>query len=432
MSGILDFIVQFFSTPAIVLGVVALLGLLVQRKTWQETISGTTKTIIGYLIMTIGIGGLIGTLSPLTSMFGEAFQVEAIFRWDEPLVVQTSPILGSATAYILMFGFLFSVFLARITPFKYIYLTGHHLWVHAGEVAILMWSLGLTGVPLIIGGTILVGFYYVISPWAIHPLMRKLIGSDEYTLGHGNNFKYIVSAYLARLFGKSDKSSEEVAAPKGLEFMRDMAISMSLIMLIIAIPSALFVGPEWVEENLSSGQHYLIYSFLIALKFTAGVLVLLQGVRMLIAELIPAFRGISEKIVPGATPALDVPVVIPFGTNALMLGTVIGTITQFLTIGAMALVGWPVPLPSMIGAFFGAGHVAVIGNALGGRRTAYLAAGIEGIFNVLLGSWAFKVGLFGNLALLDAPNMYPSSSDAHVLALIVRAIGAIFGLDVGG
>jgi PTS system ascorbate-specific IIC component len=430
MSGFLDFFVQFFSTPAIVLGLVALLGLLVQRKTWQETMTGTLKTVTGYLIMTIGIGGLIATLSPLTTMFGQAFKVEAIFRWDEPLVTQVAPMLGSQTALILMFGFLFSLLLARVTPFKYIYLTGHHLWVHAGEVAILMWSLGLSGAALIVSGTILVGFYYVISPWAIHPFMKRLIGSDEYSLGHGNVFKYIVSISIARLFGKSTVSTEEMPAPKGLEFMRDMAISMSLIMLLIAIPSALLVGPEWVEENLSAGQHYLIYSFLIAVKFTAGVLVLLQGVRMLIAELIPAFRGISQRVVPGAVPALDVPVVIPFGPTALMLGTIIGTVTQFLTLAGLALIGWPVPLPSMIGAFFGAGHVAVLGNAIGGRRTAFIAAAVEGIFNPLLGSWAYKVALFGDLTPLNAINMYPSSSDAHVLALIVRAIGAIFGLEV--
>ncbi len=329
-----------------------------------------------------------------------------------------------------MFGFFFSVLLARITPFKYIYLTGHHLWVHAGEIAILMWSLGLSGAGLIIGGTILAGFYFVISPWAIHPLMRRLIGSDEYTLGHGNNFKYIVSAYLARLFGRSDVSTEEYPTPEGLEFLRDMAISMSLIMLIIAVPSGLLVGPGWVEENLSDGQNYLIYSFLIALEFTAGVLVLLQGVRMLIGELIPAFKGISERVIPGATPALDVPVVIPFGPTALMIGTVIGTITQFLAIAGYAAIGMPVPLPSMIGSFFGAGHVAVIGNAIGGRRTAFLAAAFEGVVNITLATFAYQYRIFGDVALLNAAGMYPSSSDSHVLALIVRAIGAIFGLGV--
>ena len=44
------------------------------------------------------------------------------------------------------------------------------------------------------------------------------------------------------------------------------------------------------------------------MTFVAGVLVLLQGVRMFLGEIIPAFKGISEKLIPGARPALDVPI----------------------------------------------------------------------------------------------------------------------------
>ncbi len=34
------------------------------------------------------------------------------------------------------------------------------------------------------------------------------------------------------------------------------------------------------------------------MTFVAGVLVLLQGVRMFLGEIIPAFKGISEKLIP--------------------------------------------------------------------------------------------------------------------------------------
>lgn len=44
------------------------------------------------------------------------------------------------------------------------------------------------------------------------------------------------------------------------------------------------------------------------MTFVAGVFVLLQGVRMFLGEIIPAFKGISEKLIPGARPALDVPI----------------------------------------------------------------------------------------------------------------------------
>jgi len=46
-----------------------------------------------------------------------------------------------------------------------------------------------------------------------------------------------------------------------------------------------------------------------------GITVLLVGVRMLIAEIVPAFRGIALKVVPDAVPALDCPVVFDFAPD---------------------------------------------------------------------------------------------------------------------
>ena len=47
-----------------------------------------------------------------------------------------------------------------------------------------------------------------------------------------------------------------------------------------------------------------MFGILKALGFTSGILILLQGVRMFLGELVPAFKGISDKLVPGAIPAL--------------------------------------------------------------------------------------------------------------------------------
>ncbi len=51
----------------------------------------------------------------------------------------------------------------------------------------------------------------------------------------------------------------------------------------------------------------------------------------MIAEIVPAFKGISDKLVPNARPALDCPVVFPYAPNAVLVG--------FLSSFAAGLIG---------------------------------------------------------------------------------------------
>ena len=137
------------------------------------------------------------------------------------------------------------------------------------------------------------------------------------------------------------------------------------------------VGVAGFESDISGGQNWLVFTFLQASGFTAGVLVLLQGVRMLIGEIVPTFKGIAERAIPGSIPALDCPVIYPFAPNSLIIGLISGTIGQVVGMIVLALIAWPVPLPSMIAAFFASGAGAIFGNATGGRRPGWVLMGLR-------------------------------------------------------
>src|SRR4030042_2475847 len=149
-------IVELIRLPAIVLGLIALVGLLVQRKTAGEVITGTLKTILGLLIMSVGIGPLINALIPIQAMFEKGIPAGgfvSFVTFDEAVVsaVQAANVgeIGAAIAWTMLFGYAIHIFVARVTRFRYIYLTGHMIWIHAGAFAILYHSFGLPLVWLV-------------------------------------------------------------------------------------------------------------------------------------------------------------------------------------------------------------------------------------------------------------------------------------------
>src|SRR5699024_8686620 len=188
----------------------------------------------------------------------------------------------------------------------------------------------------------------------------------------------VVSAYIGKLVGNREKDSEDIKLPEKLNFFKDTAVSVSLVMLIIYLITALVAGPDVVDE-FAEGQNYLVFSFLKALGFAAGVLILLQGVRMFLGEIVPAFRGIALKLVPGAKPALDVPIFFPYAPNALLIGFVTSIVGMVIGMLVSTLFGTVVPLPAIIVAFFIGGIAGIFGNALGGSRGAIISGVVYGL-----------------------------------------------------
>lgn len=438
----LQFIIQLIQIPAVVLGLIALVGLIIQKKNFGEVLMGTTKTILGLLIMSVGIGALINAIVPIQTMFEKGIPAggfTAFVTYDEGVVgaVQAANIaeLGAAIGWTMLFGYVVHILLARLTKFKYIYLTGHMIWVHAGAFAILFHSFGLSLFWTVLLASIVDGVYMTLMPALAQPIMKKITGTDTIAFGHGQTLLNMLGAWVGKLVGKKSKSAEDMHFSDKWNFFRDVAMSISIIMLIIAIVAAILaiiqIGVAGFQETISGGQNWLVYTLLQALGFTAGVLVLLQGVRMLIGEIVPAFKGIAEKLIPGAIPALDCPVIYPFGPNSLIIGLIAGTIGQILGMIVLALIGWPVPLPSMIAAFFASGAGAIFGNATGGRRGAIAGGFLWGFVGWFLISFAYKFQVFGDLAAMGATGLGFTVPDAIVPGMLIWGILSLFGLKNG-
>ena len=437
--GVFNFFVELLQIPAIIVGIIALLGLIAQRSPLGDIVAGTIKTILSLLIIGGGITVLINALTPIQKMFEAGLPIEGLetfVSFDEAVVsaVQTQNVgnIGAIIGWTLLFGYMFHLLLARVTPFRYIYLTGHMIWIHAGAFAILFHNLGMNFIVNVVVASLVFGAYMTLAPALAQPVMRKITGTDEIAFGHGQTLLNMTCAWLGALVGNKERSTEDMKVPDKLNFFRDIAISTALVMLLVtlvaAIPAVISLGVTAMETDITNEQNWLVFSILQAFGFTAGMLILLFGVRMLIAEIVPAFQGIAERLIPGAKPALDVPVIFPFAPNALIIGLITGVIGQIVGMVVLAAIGWPVPIPSMIVAFFASGAGAIFANATGGRRGAMLGGFVWGFLGWLMISYAYQQQVFGDLAGMGAEGLGFTVPDAIIPGIIIHAIAKLFGV----
>ncbi|AZO94768.1 PTS ascorbate transporter subunit IIC [Halocella sp. SP3-1] len=410
----LDLLVDILSVPAILVGLIALIGLLLQRKSISDVMKGTIKTILGFIVLSGGAGIITGALNPFGELFQAGFNVQGVVPNNEAIVALALEKYGTATALIMVFGMLVNILIARFTKLKYIFLTGHHTFYMACMIAVILVVAGFTGANLILVGSLILGLVMAVFPALAQPTMKKITGNNNVAFGHFGTTGYILSAWVGKLFGKNSKSTEEMKLPKNLGFLRDSSISISLTMAMLYIIVAIASGPAYVEGNLSNGQNFIVYAIIQAITFAAGVFIILQGVRLILAEIVPAFKGISEKLVPDAKPALDCPVVFPYAPNAVLIGFLASFVAGILGLFILGQLKLILILPGVVPHFFCGATAGVFGNATGGRKGAILGAFAHGLLIT-----ALPVMLMPVLGNLGFANTTFSDADFGVVGIIL-------------
>ncbi|GAB6429141.1 PTS ascorbate transporter subunit IIC [Bacillus luti] len=412
---------DILGTPAILVGLFAFFGLILQKKGITDVVSGTLKTIMGFVIIGAGATVLIGSLDVFGKMFEHAFHIQGVIPNNEAVVALAQKAFGIETAMIMLFGMLVNILLARITKFKYIFLTAHHTLFQACLLSAILSTSGMSRVPLVITGSLILGSLMVLMPAMLQPFVRKITGSDDIAIGHFGSFGYLLAGLTAKAVGNKEKSTEEIKVPKSLGFLRDSSVSVSLTMAIMFIVVSLFAGQNFVEAKLSAGQNFIVFSLMQAITFAAGIYIVLAGVRLLIAEIVPAFKGIADKVVPNAKPALDCPVVFPFAPNAVIIGFLASFTAGLLSMFLLPMFGLSVIVPGLVPHFFCGATAAVIGNAVGGRRGAIIGAFVQGLLISFLPALLLPV-----LGDLGFANTTFGDSDFGVVGILLGKVITLF------
>lgn len=379
MNGLLSILIDIASTPAILVALISILGNILQKKDTAAIVKGGIKTFVGFLVVTAGAGVVENALAPFGEMFQAAFHMQGVVPNNEAIVALALSKYGTYTALIMLTGMAFNILIARITRFKYIYLTGHATLYMACMIAVILSVTGMGTIPLIVFGGLALGLANTIFPAIAQPFTRQITKNDTVALGHTGDFGYALSGLIGKYVGNKEKSTEDINFPKGLSFLRDSTVSITITMSVVYVIVAVFAGNSYVSDNLSNGTNYMIYSLQQAGSFAAGVFIILAGVRLILAEIVPAFKGISEKLVPNAIPALDCPIVFPYAPNAVLIGFLISFLGGIVSLVIMVLAGTTVIIPGVVPHFFCGATAGVYGNATGGLRGALAGSFIHGI-----------------------------------------------------
>ena len=410
---IAEFLVnEVLSVPAYLIGIITAIGLIALRKSAGQVAGGALKAVLGFLLIGAGATLVTASLTPLGVMIQGALGAQGVVPTNEAIAGIAQEEFGAQVAWLMILGFVVAILLARFTPLRYVFLTGHHLLFMATLITIVMASAGMPTVVVVVLGALLLGILMVSLPALAQPWTRRITGDDSIAIGHFGTAGYIAAGAVGRLVdpkGKS-RSTEDLKVPESLRFLRDSmvatALSMVLMYLVVAVAYLARAGQETAFGAFEGGAtgvgNYLMQSVTQGLQFGIAVAVILFGVRTILGELVPAFQGIAAKVVPGAIPALDAPIVFPYAQNAVLIGflsSFAGGLVGLLVLGVWLgpVLGLALILPGLVPHFFTGGAAGVYGNATGGRRGAVAGGFVNGLLVTFLPALLLKVlGTFGS------------------------------------
>lgn len=403
MAVINVFFRQVFSQPFMLMALVVFIGYMAMKQSFTKALGGAIKASVGILAMGMGSGALISNFNVLLNAVTEATGIQGAGLNTYSAMTAgyevMDSVLGSGVAttwgiYALLVGFLFNllwVALRKWTKMRAVYLTGNAMIVQAGISVFIVWKfLNLGMVPTVLIAGFVTSLYWAFFPTLLIKPTHEITGAD-FTVAHQQMLMDYVAYKVAPKLGDPKKDDiEKMKLPKSLNILQDSVIATALVFIVSTIIIFLIVGGEGIsamrtkfgQGGLTNNVVFLIW---VCMTLTANIVVLLYGVRMFVGEIMMSFKGISEKLLPGAVAGVDCAAIYGFAPKSVVLGLIVGCIGQ--AIGVILLIAFKSPvflIPGFIPLFFDNATVAIYANKFGGYKAAIIIVLFNSIMQILL------------------------------------------------
>lgn len=433
---------NILTQPAYFVGLMVFVGYLLLKKPLYECIAGFLKATVGYFILMAGSSGLVGNFRPILAGLKDRFDLDATVI--DPYFGQNAITEGIMETFgrtfgdvmlLLLIAFIANILLVRFqkyTKLRSVFTTGN---VQVQQAATAFWlllfcfpDLGRIEILAVMG--LILGLYWAVGSNLTVDVTQELTEGAGFAVAHQQMFGIAISSYLADKFKskiKVSKKIEDIELPGFLSIFNENMVSTSILMLFFFGIIMIVLGQDYFIANdyIAEGQSFLFYMFSTSLQFAVYLAILQLGVRTFVSELTESFTGISNTILPGAVPGIDIAATFAFGSpNAVTLGFLFGALGQFLTIGLLMLFQSPtIIIAGFIPLFFDNAAFAVYANNRGGIKAACILPFLSGIIQVLgsalIATWVGLSQYGGYIGMFDWATVWPG------FTVIMKLLGYI-------
>ena len=446
---------NIFGNVAIFMGLLVFIGLLVSGKKFHEALAGFIKATVGYLVFTVAADGFTEQFRPILFSAKEIFGSNVLVLdgyYGMSIINTLAESLGRAASLytigmVILFGVsLVLVYFRKITKFRCVNIAGNTL--NGYSISAFIFALSIW--PEIPDAWLLV---FIVAFGLLDLAYANLIVEDvqEFTDGAGFTVYHTQTLLIKladiignRISKKAEKEGKEVkrwstvSLPGWMDIFSDITVSSTFVMLIVFGALMLMIGKENIAINDPSvlTVDFPVYIFRKALMFGCYISILTTGIRMFVSELSVAFNGLSDKVLRGGVPALDIAVTMGFMENpsVLTIGFFIGTTVNIILAGILFGFGSPfVAIMGFTSLFFEHGPIAAFADRKGGIKCQMIMNVITSVVQVVIaGGMAYLMGAakFGGMGVssnwaIELVAIMPLLKYAGVIGVVIVLVIAL-------